>query len=387
MDKTKKIMLLIESSRAYEQGILAGIANYSRLHGPWLFYRNIPAVSGGKKITLSQIKKLETDGIIVREQDITEKLLTLNQPTILSPFRKRFDGLSNIITNDRDISRMAVKHFVNRGFKNFAFFRNDKRFFWATQRCEAFCQAAKDTAETINIYEHSNTSKPRNMKLVIDWIKSLPKPVAIMSATDDFSYMLFEAARTAGLNVPESVAILGVGNDEIVCGLQWPPLSSIALNTQEAGYKAAELLDNMMKTGQSEPADITIEPLRVISRHSTDILAIEDEYVAQALRFIRQHAKELIQVDDVVNAVPLSRRQLYNRFQETLNRSIYQEIRRVRMNHSAAMLVETNLSISEIAHSLGFTDLKNISRCFSHEKNMTMLAYRKKYGRRQVTHR
>ncbi len=367
--------------------MLTGIANYSRLHGPWMFYRNIPAVSGGQKITLAQVKKLDTDGIIVREQDITEKLLTLHQPTIISPYSKPFDGLSNIVTNDTAISQMAVKHFANRGFKNFAFFNLDKRFYWAINRCQAFVAAAQNIAETINVFEYPNAPGTEHKKLIIDWITSLPKPVAVMAANDDLSYSLFEATRTAQINVPESVAILGVGNDEIVCGLHWPPLSSIALNTQEAGYTAAELLDKMIRTGKNETTQITVEPLRVISRHSTDILAIEDEDVAQALRFIRQHARDLIQVDDVVDAVPLSRRQLYNRFQETLGRSIYQEIRRVRMNHAAAMLVETNLSISEIAHSLGFTDLKNISRCFSHEKQMTMLAYRKKYGKRQVTHR
>ena len=110
MPKIRKILLLIESSRAFEQGLLKGIANYSRLQGPWTFYRNIPRVSGGKQFTLPQIKKLNVDGIIVREQEITKQLLTLNIPTIVSPYRKPFDELPNIVTNDRAIGKMAAMH-------------------------------------------------------------------------------------------------------------------------------------------------------------------------------------------------------------------------------------------------------------------------------------
>lgn len=383
MARTRKILLLIESARAFEQGLLKGIAEYSRLQGPWTFYRNIPRVSGGRQFTLPQIRKLNVDGIIVREQDITKQLLTLNIPTIVSPYRKPFEGLPNIVTNDLAIGKMAAQHLLDRGFKNFAFFGLDKKFYWSQNRYDSFTKALSKNANSISVYTKKDSSSGNSnneQQKIAQWLKTLPKPVAIMAANDDRSYNLYEAIKLAKLKVPETVAIIGVGNDEIVCGLNAPPLSSIALNTHTAGYKAAQMLDKMITGKKLKTANIIVEPLNVIERHSTDVLAIEDEDVVAAIRFIRSHCNEMIQVDDVAQAAQLSRRQLYNRFKNAIGRSIYQEIRRVKMNRAAKMLAETNLSVSQIAKELGFIDQKNISRCFSQEKNMTMLAYRKQYS-------
>jgi LacI family transcriptional regulator len=380
--KTRKVLLLIESSRAFEQGILKGIADYSHLYGPMIFYRNIPRVSGGSRLTLAQIKKLHPDGIIVREQDITEKLLTLNLPTIVSPYSKPFDGLPNILTNDQAISKMAALHLLDRGFKNFGFFGFDNKFYWSLNRCESFAKNLSKTSNSISVYKKNPAKNSQSEHVQIaQWLESLPKPVAVMAANDDHSYALFEAIKIAGLQVPETVAIIGVGNDEIVCGLNTPPLSSVALNTQAAGFKAAQMLDKMIRGDKVRTKNIIVEPLRVVERNSTDILAIHDESVVGAIRFIRQHCNEMIQVDDVAQAVNLSRRQLYNKFKATLGRSVYQQIRRFRMTHAARMLIDTNMSVADIAISLGFTDTKNISRCFREEQGTTMLAYRRKYGK------
>jgi len=381
MPKPRKILLLIESSRAFEQGLLKGIADYSRLHGPMIFYRNIPRVSGGSRLTLARIKKLDLDGIIVREQDITEKLLTLNLPTIVSPYRKAFDGLPNILTNDQAIGKMAATHLLDRGFKNFGFFGADSKRYWSLNRCESFVKNLSKTSNSISIYKKNQAkNSPTEHLQIAQWLESLPKPAAVMAANDDHSYALFEAIKIAKLQVPETVAIIGVGNDEIVCGLNTPPLSSVALNTRTAGFKAAQMLDKMIR-GNKVSKNIIVEPLRVVERHSTDILAIHDESVVDAVRFIRQHCNEMIQVDDVAQAVNLSRRQLYNKFKTTMGRSVYQQIRRVRMTHAARMLIDTNMSVADIAVSLGFTDTKNISRCFREEQGTTMLAYRRKYGK------
>ena len=381
MPKTQKILLLIESSRAYEQGLLKGIANYSRLQGPMIFHRNIPRVSGGSRFTLAQIKKLNIDGIIVREQDTTRQLLTLNLPTIVSPYRKPFDGLPNIVTNDRAIGKMAALHLLDRGFENFAFYGYDNKYYWSVNRYENFAKIVSQKSNSISVYKKSPATDDQSEQTgLANWLRSLPKPVAVMTANDDRSYDLYEAIKVANLKVPESVAIIGVGNDEIVCGLNTPPLSSVALNTQAAGFKAAQMLDRMIRGRKTATKNIIVEPLHVVERHSTDILAIHDESVVSAIRFIRNHCNEMIQVDDVAEAVNLSRRQLYNKFKAAVGRSVYQEIRRVRMNRAAKMLIDTNMSVADIAANLGFINTKNISRCFREEKGTTMLAYRKKYG-------
>lgn len=383
MEKQKKILLLIEPAREYERGILNGIAKYSHLHGPWIFSRNIPPVSGGTTLSVSQIKKLDLDGIIVREPQITKAITSMSLPVIVSPYRKPFTNIPNILTNDNAIGKMAAEHFLERGFRNFAFFGLNTKFFWSKNRCESFTKHLQIAGHKTHIFKQTSKrtkiSLTARQKLIADWLTSLPTPIGIMVANDDYSQQLFEVIETLNLSVPADFAILGVGNDRIVCGFNWPPLSSIVLDTETGGYRAAQLLDRMIKNPNTKKRNIVIEPLHIAVRNSTDVLAIEDTDLAEAFAFIRRNADKTIQVDDVVRATTLSRRLLYKKFQEALGRSIYQEIRRLRMNRAAEILLETNLSIEHIARSLGYGDAKNLSRCFRKEKGLTPLAYRKEH--------
>jgi LacI family transcriptional regulator len=178
--------------------------------------------------------------------------------------------------------------------------------------------------------------------------------------------------------VPEQVAIIGMGNDDLVCDLASPPLSSIALAAEKGGYEAAAVLDKMMRGKKVPNKRIVVPTLYVVTRQSTDILKIDDPYVAQALRFIHRRAKrDAIQVDDVLQAVPISRRSLYERFARILERPVHEEIKHVRVEQLARMLVSTNLSISQIATTLGCTDMKNLSRYFKQAKGISPLQYRK----------
>jgi LacI family transcriptional regulator len=385
MARQRKVLVLIESSRAYEQGILRGIAQYSRLHGPWYFFRNIPAVSGGKQITVSEIKKLGVDGIIIREQKNLADIMKLGIPTVISPYSKTFSGFINIVTDDAAIGKMAAEYLLERGFRHFAFWGNDPNFFWSVLRCDYFTNVITKAGFKVETYEKPRRKSGhlhlRQLDPIAEWLNSLPKPIAIMVATDDFSHDLFEAIKSTRFHVPEDVAVIGLGNDEIVCGFASPPLTSIVLNAERAGYEAAEKLDRLIGGEKVKHDDIVIHPLHVVTRNSTDVLAIEDADVAKAVRFIRQHTRDMIQVDDVVEAVAISRRSLYKKFEKTLGRSIYQEIRRVRVEQAARLLLETSMSVAQIARSLGYPDLKNMSRVFQQEKNMSLLAYRKKYGR------
>jgi LacI family transcriptional regulator len=205
-----------------------------------------------------------------------------------------------------------------------------------------------------------------------------------MTCTDDRSRDVIEACKIAGLHVPEELAIIGVDNDELLCELSSPPLSSIALNTQRSGYEAAELLDKMMSRRKRKPParTIVVHPTHIVTRQSTEILAMEDRDVAAAVRFIRRRAKEMIQVSDVTEAVAVSRRTLEQRFRRELHRSVLAEIKRTRVEQVARMLVETNLSVAQIAFALGHAGVENIARYFRSEKGMSPLAYRKRYGRK-----
>jgi LacI family transcriptional regulator len=390
MAKIRKVIVLVETSRAYGRGLLRGIAKYSRLHGPWIFYHKPPYYRHPAHWVrvLSHQKKLDADGIIMVEQEKPEDIIAMGLPTIASPYIKdRIAGAANIIGDNDAMGEMAAEHLLDRGFNNFAYCGFEDMF-GARSRGESFRRRIAEAGFRTNIYKKPRPRGPRSWEdeqiFMADWLKSLPKPVGLMTCTDDRSQDVIEACKIAALHVPEEVAIIGVDNDELVCELSSPPLSSIALNTQRSGYEAAELLDKMMSRKRIKLANqtVVVHPTHIVTRQSTDILAMADGDVVAAIRFIRRHAKEMIQVDDVVNTVAVSRRSLEQRFRRELGRSVLAEIKRARVDQVARMLVETNLSVSQIALALGYAGVENIARYFRSEKGMSPLAYRKLYGQK-----
>jgi LacI family transcriptional regulator len=205
-----------------------------------------------------------------------------------------------------------------------------------------------------------------------------------MACNDDLGHEVIAAAKLAGLSVPDDVAVIGVDNDEVVCGLTDPPLSSIAVNFERAGYEAAHVLSGLMR-GVAAPSRIIVNPTHVVPRRSTSLLAVEDTYLAKALRFIRDRVEESPSVETVARAAGISRRALEKRFRDSLGRSVLEEIRRVRTDQIARLLVETDLPVAQIAEQLGFADVQHIARYFRSAKAMSPLAYRKLHGRKHAT--
>jgi LacI family transcriptional regulator len=177
------------------------------------------------------------------------------------------------------------------------------------------------------------------------------------------------------------VGVLGVNNDELLCELAFPPLSSVTPNARRAGYEAAALLDRMMRGERLPPDEIRIPPLGICCRQSTDVLAVEDSAIAQALRFIREHACDPIDVSDVLRVVPLSRRVLEQRFVQLLNRTPHAEILSVRLNRAKQLIGETKLSLGEIATRAGFEHPEYLSVVFKREEGLSPREYRQNLRR------
>ena len=385
MPEIRKVMLLIETSCVYGRELLLGIGKYSTIHGPWMFYKGPPhyADPSEKKRVMSRLMKW-ANGAIIREPK-SDKLLTVGVPVIVSPnVIGQMPNLPVIVTDCAAVGRIAAEHLLDRGFRQFAYCGFDDMP-WSRGREENFCKRITEAGFETHVYERSLSEIERffdkEQISLADWLKSLPKPVGLMTCNDDRSQQVVDACIIAGLHVPEEVAIVGVDNDELICNLSNPSLSSIPLNAKRAGYEAAELLDKLMAGEKMAGQRIIDQPTHVVTRQSTDILATEDRDVRRAVLFIRQHVKEVIQVADVVNAVTLSRRVLEKRFRKVLNRSVLEEIRRVRINQVVWMLIDTNLSISQIASALGYPSVKHIARYFRKEKAMSLVAYRKQYNR------
>jgi len=385
MDGVPKIILLIETSRTCGREILLGIAKYSHLYGPWTIYRKPPFYrmpNGAKKAPLP-IKNIHADGIITAETESMSELLAMNCPTISIDVKEQIPGIPNVVGDCETIGKLAAKHLIERGFRHFAFCGFDD-IHWSRERANAFETSVSESGFETHHYKNTQHKTNRNwakeQNLVSNWLKTLPLPIGLMACNDDCAQHVLQACKMAGLNVPCDIAVLGVDNDKLICNLTNPPLSSIALNFQRAGFEAAELMDQMMSGKKASKQLITIQTTHIVSRQSTDIMAIEDREVSEAVQFIRQHAKEDIHIQDVAAQIPLSQRTLERRFLKFIGHSINKEIIRTRINTIAQMLVETNMSVSKIAMSLGFPGYEHISRYFRKEMGMSLLEYRKKFG-------
>src|SRR5690606_38180327 len=189
-----------------------------------------------------------------------------------------------------------------------------------------------------------------------------------------------QAARQGAVPIPDEVAVVGVDNDEMICELSDPALSSIDLDTEKAGYEAARVMEHMIQTKNcSMRHDIVVHSTQIVTRNSTDIFASKDEHIVAALKFIHQNLDKNLRVDQILREVPLSRRSLEKRFARTTGYPVYEYIYKQRIEQFTKKLLETEMSIFEIALDLGLTDSKNIARQFKQIKGLTPMEYRKKY--------
>ena len=380
--KAPAVLLFVETSREFGRGLLHGIARYSRLHGPWRVYR----WPGALDSSLPEWKYLKIDGAIVRDVRVVEDLAHSGIPVIFAQHnRESYAPFPAIITDSASIGCMAAEHFLDRGFENFAYCGLDD-FAWSQGRASHFKQRLEEAGFEVDVYPQPASKRERAIRNeqnhIADWLRSLAKPVAVMCCNDDRALQVVEACKLADCGVPDDVAVLGVDDDVLVCDLADPPISSIALNTEGAGYEAARLLDHLMKGGRMAGQAIPVQPTHIVTRMSTDILTVTDPEVAAALRFIRRNSNRLIQVDDVVEATTASRRVLEKRFKAVLRRSVHREIRRVRVNNIVQLLVGTDLSITDIATHCGFDGVEHIARYFRKETGVSLREYRRRHAPR-----
>jgi len=384
MLRVPKVILLIESSRASGRALLRGIADFSRHHGPWSFSWE-PA---GLEKVQPLLETGEADGIILRDVAGVEEIMAYGLPTVVVGHRQtEFPGVVNVVTDSETIGRMGADHLLSCGFKHFAFCGYERTLLenttWSEIRKEFFCKRIREAGfENPPQYALSGPGKDwsKEWRLLAHWLKVLPKPVGLMSCNDDCGQRVMEVCKLTGLMVPDQVGLIGADNDEVVCGLTDPPMSSIAINFERAGYEAASALDGLMRQSRIVFPRITAVASHVAARRSTDFVAVEEPHLTKALRLIRDRARSGVTVDEVARSSGLSRRTLEKRFRKLLGRSVLDEIRRVRTDQIAQLLVETDLPVAQIADLLGFADTQHIARYFRAGKHTSPLAYRKAYG-------
>lgn len=373
-----KVALLFETPNAYARRILVGIGEYILGHGPWRVQFVQFGIDDPPPAWLSS---WGGQGIILRGENrhMSQAVAQLKIPIVDMTPSRLLPGAPWVKSDDAAVARLAVQHFLERGFRNFAFC-GDPRFNVSHRRCEHFSIGIRGHGYPCHIFK---SALPGNDDTETDaigrWLKALPKPVAVFAFNDSRGQQVLDGCRRNGLAVPEQVAVLGVDNDEVLCALSPPPMSSVVLNPRRGGWEAAALLMLMMRGEKIPPSEHYIPPVGVAIRQSTDVLAVDDPQIAQALRYIREHACERIGVGDVLRHCPMARRTLELRFKKLLGRTPRQEIVRVQVSRVKDLLVGTSLPVGEIASRAGF-DAEYVSAAFRQETGLTPSDFRKKYG-------
>lgn len=395
MPRVPKILFLLMARMVLtrtDREIMRGVAKYSQLHSSWSIILEPPFYMTLKRdmSLLALLNKHKPDGIIAKLNDEVQaqKLISTGLPLIYSVCATKDPKLIpsgyHLIGDPVAIGKMGAEHLLNRGFRRFAYCGYDEAY--SKMRWEAYQKTVIKAGFEAKVYKplqsEAKLSWERQRKRLADWIHSLEKPVGIMTVNDFRGQQMLEACKIVGLHVPEEVAVVSTGNENFICSITDPPLSSIDFSYQKAGYDAAALLDRLIAGEKIKPLTITIPAVRVKVRRSTDIVAVEDTQLAEAIRFIHQHAGEAIQVDDVVNAVTLSRSHLERRFCQIFGRSLHTEIINVRVKKVAQMLTETNLTISQVASTLQYPGAAQLSRQFKHVKKISPSKYREQYDNR-----
>lgn len=379
-----KILLLIDYSIEFSRRLLKGLIKYSKENDSWIFFR-LPfyyKTLYGKEGIVKWAKDWKADAILAEwDHDGTNLLKNLNIPVVLQNYKKRSEHFSNLTGDYYGTGVMAAEFFIKRRYQNFAFYGN-KNAVWSRERAEGFRQEIEKTGGGYFYFETENLREEPWSKSHMEldkWLLYLPKPIALFACDDNFALQISEICKINDIQIPDDIALLGVDNDELICNLSDPPLSSIVLDVEKGGYEAGRLIHQLIKKKKTEPFNIIINATRIELRQSTERYNVKDEYILKVVDHIHTHFTAEISIDSLTDMVPLSRRNLEVKFKNEMGTSIYQFVLQNRIEYFSHLLLTTDRSLFDLAIESGFNDCKNISRIFKKFKDFTPTEFRQKF--------
>jgi LacI family transcriptional regulator len=368
-----RIGIQVDFAGGYGRGVLRGVMAYANLRTDWEFEMPPMYMLSTRRVDLRTV-----DGVIamIHAARSFDRFRRAHVPMVncartMSARQLHRAHVPTVLPDDAAVGKMAFIYFWDRLFRSFGFCGHPTAS-WSVLRRDAF--AAECRREGAFFSEAAAADEVPQ-----EWIKSLPRPCAILAANDRYAWHAIDICRESGISVPEEIAVLGIDNDILLNEMARPTLSSIDLGAEKIGFEAAKILDGLMKGDPAPREPVEMPPNGVITRHSTDVLSIADEVVAEAAQFIRQHASEQISVEDVLREVAMSRRNLERRFRRVMRRSLLDEIRRVHLDRAAKLLRETSLDIPSIAEQSGFASHVRFSTVFREQLDVTPTEYRRSH--------
>jgi LacI family transcriptional regulator len=382
----RQVALIYDAKLPYDVKVMSGVAAYlQKKTDPWSIYIEEFALDRQR---LPELGSWHGDGVIADFDDprVAAEIQATRIPTVAFGsgygWHDPASGIPYFYSDQRAVAQLVADHLLDRGFHEFAYYGYCQGHItgFSAERAAAFGRRVQAAGYRVRVhtgpYElHRKWSSLRRRLRV--WLESLPKPVGLMAANDKAARQVLEVCRADGIRVPEDIAVVGVDNDEMLCRLSTPPLSSVEQGAERIGFQAATLLDRMMSGRSPRRRKYVIPPEGLVVRRSSDIIAIDDEDLVAALALIRDQACGGIKVHDVARAAAISRSQLDRRFKDVVGRTIHDEIRRVRLEQARRLLAETSLPLKQVAFRCGFRTVQHLTTLFRQCVGVAPGAYRR----------
>ena len=386
------IALVFNYALDYCRGVLRGVREFARARENWVF-TPVPSNPGAA----GALARRPPDGVIahVSSRELAEALRHLRRPTVNVSSVLLDLPFPRVAADNFLVGRAAAEHLRERGLRRFAFIGHASHGY-SKEREAGFRDGLGQGAE-VHVYQAPAPSRFDPVATLSApagplerWAAALPRPVGVFTCNDVWGFKLSEVCRRLRLRVPDDVAIVGVDNDDLLCELSRPSLSSVAVPTERVGYAAAEMLERLMEStgggnGRERPmrvaSPLLLPPAGVVTRQSSDVLAIDDEDLATAIRFIRRNCERPIGVRDVLSEVPVSRRALERKFRLFRGHGPSHEIRRAHVERAQSLLAGTELQMPAVAERSGFASAKHLCVVFHAETGMTPTGYRQRFRR------
>ena len=387
----RHVALLIETSGSFGRGLLRGVARYNREHSGWSTYFHPHGLGDSPPPWL---KHWRGDGVLARvsSPSIAKLLVRLKLPVVNLRWTSVEAPFPYVGLNHTKVSELAAEQLLSLGLKYFGFCGGPVGMNpGLDQRAEAFKEYIKTAGRGCALFPARKPGRARQQEWeeeqdrLAAWVLSLPKPVGIMASNDERGLQLLDACRRCGAGVPDEVAVVGVDNDELLCDLSIPPLTSIDVNTDQIGYEAANLLEKMMAGEKNPPRTTHLNPRGVVTRRSTDVIASEDSEVNRALAYIRANGGRPLSVIDVLAHVRMSRTSLQERMKRVLGRTIHEEIDRVRLARVKELLMGSDMTIKQVTIATGFSSVQYMTRVFHAAVGETPAQFRRQRAHQKVS--
>ncbi len=380
--RLRHVAVLIESSRGYGRGLIEGVAKYSLEQGTWSIYFE----TRGVETSPEWVAHWHGDGVLARftTRSLAAVVLAKGVP-VVDLYGSVADSQLPLVSGDNArISQLAFDHFWERGIRHFGYCGLTSGLNrYMDERGEAFrllvaaagCSCSMFAVPQVIGGAVSDWKQEEERKAT--WLATMSKPVGVLACVDELGCQVLNACRRVELRVPEEVAVIGVGNDSVVCDMSNPTLSSIDYDAPRIGYQAAACLDRLMRGGKAPRRPIRLEPRGLVARRSTDMLAVGDPTVAAALQLIREHACDGMRVEEVVKQLAVSCSLLERKFREALGHAPKAELLRIQIARARQLLAESDLPLKVVAQKCGFNSEKYFSDAFCRQAKIRPAAYRK----------